>query len=87
MAGAFNPIELEKDGEKAKCFHAVDLQGWLNDGWKPAKGGAKSEPKQYVDGLDGMTDKALLEIAEKKLDRVDSRWSRDTLIAKIRGEK
>ena len=31
------PVEVTKGKEKAKVFHPVDLQGWLDAGWKVAE--------------------------------------------------
>lgn len=84
------PVKLEKvvDGKKQTgvCDHPVHLKSWTDDGWKVAGGQEKATVGKKDDGLDAMTDQALIEIAEKKGIKVDSRWSRETLISKIRGE-
>lgn len=78
------PVTLTKGGEEAQCFHAPDLKGWLAAGWK-VKGGKNKVGATPNDGLDGKSVEALQKIAEQKGIKVDSRWSAETLIEKIRG--
>lgn len=85
------PVKLEKvvDGKKqtGTCDHPVHLKDWEKEGWKVVSGSGKDgKSDSKDDGLDGMTDQALIEIYEKRTQKqVDSRWSRETLISKVRG--
>lgn len=56
------PVVVTKDGQEEKVFHAPDLQGWLDAGWKvkqPKKGGrpkkeeSKDEEEPQSKGIFG----------------------------------
>lgn len=92
LKGVKFPVELEKNGEIAKCLHSVDLQGWLDAGWK-IKGGAKvskqDAPKSSdveKDELSGLPKSQLIQIAESRGIAIDGRMSAENIAQAIRGE-
>lgn len=40
------PVTVVKGKEEAKVFHAVDLKGWLDAGWKVKEEKPTKEEKQ-----------------------------------------
>ncbi len=83
MGKEFKPVELVKGKIKGTCLHAIDLKGWLEAGYEvvETKGGAKAPVN---DGLDGLSDDALLALAKQKKVEVKD-LTRPQIIAKLRG--
>lgn len=75
------PLILEKGTEKAKCEHAVDLNGWLQAGWKVPNESVK--PSKKIEGLAELTKEALIKIATAKGIEIEKSWDKEKLIEEI----
>jgi len=75
------PVTLEKGGVETKCFHAPDLKGWLDGGWK-VKTIKQETPKNGGD-LSSLSKEALVSIAERKGITIKSGMTKEDLVAAI----
>ena len=42
------PVTVVKDKEEAQVLHAVDLQGWIDSGWKVKTDEVEKKPREIL---------------------------------------